>query len=305
MKDSVCKIDGRECVLITELEHFNLQQIMDSGQCFRISRGEFLPRRPDVKNTFSVCWKEKHVFIDELVRSGAFLFHCTHDDFREVWFDYFDLIHDYYELVAGKLIHKPDPFLSAALEYGNGIRILNQGLFETLVCFMISQNNNIKRIRRSVELMCQKYGKPCNNRGFRYYAFPTPYRLFGADFKELGLGYREEYFQKMFDIDSAESFLCWLERVKHADYEIAKKILMEATGIGVKVADCICLFGLRHTNAYPIDTWMRKLIDRVYGGEFNLVAYQMWAGYVQQLQFYYFRSNQKEIVKQFPKLEVI
>lgn len=79
---------------------------------------------------------------------------------------------------------------------------------------------------------------------------------------------------------------------------VCKRVLMEAKGIGEKVADCVCLYGLRHICAYPIDTWMRKLIDQVYGGSFNVGALQTCAGYVQQLQFYYFRSNEKKIVKQ-------
>lgn len=285
---------GKECVLVEDLPHFDLTQIMNSGQCFRMK--EIPTDCPDASKSFSVCWGLWHVQVDELNRPAAFLFRCTMAEFAGRWFKYFALDYDYYDNVLDQLCKTPDAFLSEALEYGSGIRILNQGLWEALICFLISQNNNIKRITKTVDSLCVKYGELCNDRGVEYYSFPSPCALMGADFENLGLGYRKNYFEHLFDIAKAAEFANWYCMVSTSEYNDAKRLLMQVKGIGTKVADCICLYGLNQTQAYPIDTWMKKLINQVYHGAFDESPYKMCAGYVQQLQFFYFRS--KELTKQ-------
>lgn len=280
--------DGLEHVLVTGLQHFSLKQIADSGQCFRMTA---LPTSDGIKESYSVCWGEHHVRVDALDAPEQFIFHCTEREFRQIWYSYFCLDCDWYPLVADRLVSKPDPFLTAAIEYGKGIRILKQGLWEALICFLISQNNHIKRIAKSVDLLCRKYGTRKEDRGIEYYTFPSPTALIGVDFGDLGLGYRKDYFDEMFRPDHASDFANWFIKVHTADsYEAAKKLLMEAKGIGSKVADCICLYGLQRFEAYPIDTWMKRLIDDVYSGSFDTTPYSDCAGYVQQLQFYHYRS---------------
>lgn len=285
------KDDDGEIVVVAGLQHFSLKQIADSGQCFRIT---VLPVPDGIKESYSVCWGEHHVRVDATDTPEQFVFHCTEDEFRQTWYRYFCLDYDWHPLVQSGAVANTDTFLTNAIQYGGGIRILNQGLWETLICFMISQNNNIKRIAKSVDLICQKYGMRKCDRGIEYYTFPSPPALIGADFSNLGLGYREAYFNELFLPNHASDFANWFIKVHTADsYETAKQLLMMTKGIGNKVADCVCLYGLQHFEAYPIDTWMKKLIDDVYGGHFDTTPYASCAGYVQQLQFYYYRSLKK------------
>lgn len=238
-----------------------------------------------------MCWGIQHVRVDALDVPEQFIFHCAESDFRQIWYRYFCLDCDWYPTVKNIASSERDTFLISAIQYGDGIRILKQGLWETLICFMISQNNNIKRITKSVDLLCKKYGTRKEDRGIEYYTFPYPTSLIGVDFSDLGLGYREAYFDEMFCMNHACDFANWFIEVDTANnYEVAKRLLMEAKGIGSKVADCICLYGLQHFEAYPIDTWMKRLIDDVYSGSFDITPYAPCAGYVQQLQFYYYRS---------------
>lgn len=284
-----------ECVIVTDLQHFSLKQIADSGQCFRMIA---LPAQDGVIESYSVRWGKYHVRVDAFEVPNCFLFHCTESEFIQRWYRYFCLDCDWYPLVQSQAMSNMDAFLIAALQNGEGIRILNQGLWETLICFMISQNNNIKRIEKSVDLLCRKYGTRKEDRGIEYYTFPSPLELIGADFGDLGLGYRKAYFDVMFRPDCAGDFANWFIKVYTANgYDDAKRLLMEAKGIGSKVADCICLYGLQILEAYPVDTWMKKLINDVYGGTFNTAPYIDCAGYVQQLQFYYYRLIKKRNIK--------
>lgn len=286
MRQSEIIVDGLLCVLVEDLHHFDLQQIMESGQCFRIQ--ELPVNGSNILRSHSVSWHE-HVKIDTLSTPGSFIFHCNMRQMKK-WSRYFNLDMDYYEMVKSILAEHPDPFLEKALEYGSGIRILRQGIYEAILAFMISQNNNISRITKSLDMMHWKYGVCRDDRGIRYNPTLLPSELVGKDFTELGLGYREQYFREMFAEDNYVHFMDWISAIVIQDYAAAKRGLMQAKGIGTKVADCICLYGLHHMEAYPIDTWMKKLIENVYDGHFDVTPYQKCAGYVQQLQFYYYRS---------------
>lgn len=291
LKTSIVQYNGDECVYISDLPHFDMKQIMDSGQCFRIR--EIPATDGDTARSFSVCHTYHHVKVDEMRNAGEFRFHCTAGSFHNIWFRYFDLGNDCYEKVRKVLDEHPDPFLEKALQYGGGIRILNQGFLEALLCFMTSQNNNIKRITDSVDAMCKKYGHRRVDRGVEYYALPIPLTLLDGNFEELGLGYREAYFRELFSKENFGWYNAWHDRVLRAFYPESKKVLMEAKGIGSKVADCICLYGLHQLEAYPVDTWMKKIIADVYDGHFDPTVFGDCAGYVQQLQFYYYRSMAK------------
>lgn len=206
------------------------------------------------------------------------------------WYNYFDLNTDYgaikAELLAG------DPILKEATEYGGGIRILNQDLFETIISFIISQNNNIPRIRKNIESVCEKYGEPIGEAfGRMWYAFPEPEALAAAersDLTELKLGYRSEYIKA-----AGERFMSCPEPECRED-------ILDYYGIGPKVANCIMLFGLRQTDAFPVDTWVRHIMNDMYGFEekdtggmtgFACERFGRLAGYAQQYLFYYYRDR--------------
>lgn len=211
---------------------------------------------------------------------------------REFWYDYFDLGTDYGEIK--KTLTDSEPAIEAATDYGGGIRILNQDLFETIISFIISQNNNIPRIRKCIDALCAKYGEPIagdNTDETAGYAFPTPEALANADIEDLAalkLGYRNAYIK-----ESARMYL------EHG-CPSRREDLLAMHGIGPKVANCIMLFGLKDVAAFPIDTWVRHIMNDMYGFDekdikgmqsFAAEKFGSYAGYAQQYLFYYYRDK--------------
>ena len=209
---------------------------------------------------------------------------------EEFWSRYFDLDTDYGAIK--KKLTDSEPLIKPATEYGQGIRILNQDPFETIISFIISQNNNIPRIRKNIESLCRAYGEPIPGSGL--HAFPAPEALAGAkvcDLAELKLGYRCEYLRA-----SAERYMKeWCRKTREE--------LLAFHGIGPKVANCIMLFGLRDTAAFPVDTWVRQIMNDMYGFElkdtkgmqaFAAEKYGDLAGYAQQYLFYYYRDRSRK-----------
>lgn len=269
----------------TVIEDMNLAQIADSGQCFRWQK-----IKPD---TYALIAFGRYLEITQ--RGNEFVFSCTEDEFEHIWRDYFDCGTDYGAL-KDQLPRGGDDFLLQAVRYGGGIRILRQDLWEMIISFIISQNNNIPRIRKNIEALCTKFGKPVCEKGLiRGYSFPAAEALAArtlADFKELGLGYRDKYI-----LSAAE----WYMREKNGDVmrlrtchhaKERKEILKSGIcGVGEKVASCIVLFGLHGLDTCPIDTWMRKLIEEDYRSMKPGWMENELAGLYQQYAFYYKRSG--------------
>ena len=177
-----------------------------------------------------------------------------------------------------------------AIAAGGGIRILRQNLWEMVVTFIISQRNKIPRIRKAVDILCQTFGTPLGEiNGQQFYSFPMPAQLRGQDLSPASLGYRESYVKEMAEYD--EDF--WVQLQKQDD-DTARKTLIALRGIGEKVANCVMLFGLHRMDSYPRDVWINRMIDDVYHGNFDPSQYDGFAGYVQQLQFFYYRKTAKE-----------
>ena len=211
------------------------------------------------------------------------------------WRDYFDLDTDYgrikAELTAG------EPRMADACRYGSGIRILRQDPFETIISFIISQNNNIPRIRKNIESLCRTYGSPIEGSeevsrdGETVHSFPSPEALAAAeaaDLAALKLGYRSGYIK-----ESARQFL-------EKGCPDCREGLLSLHGVGPKVANCIMLFGLRDTAAFPVDTWVKQIMNDMYGFGLNDVRgmqafaaekFGPLAGYAQQYLFYYYRDR--------------
>lgn len=159
-----------------------------------------------------------------------------------------------------------------------------------VVTFIISQRNNIPRIRKAVDILCQTFGTPLGEiDDQQFYSFPTPAQLRGQDLSPASLGYRESYVKEMAEYD--EDF--WVQLQKQDD-DTARKTLIALRGIGEKVANCVMLFGLHRMDSYPRDVWINRMIDDVYHGNFDPSQYAGFAGYVQQLQFFYYRKTAKE-----------
>lgn len=218
-------------------------------------------------------------------------FSCTLGEYEKVWRDYFDLNRDYSQYID--MEGDWDDYLSRAVRFGSGIRILNQDLWEMMISFTISQQNNIKRIKKSIELLCERFGgKKCGKGGLAYYTFPQVHALAKATEEELkmcNLGYRSRYISSI-----ANSILdkkLDLEKIKEMDYADAKKELLKLYGIGEKVADCICLFSLHHLDAFPVDTHIGKVFSQHYPEGFPFEKYKGYSGVIQQYIFYYDLKN--------------
>lgn len=262
-----------------EIPQFNIAQIADSGQCFRIS-----PVSSPVSGYVAVTGR--HYTVIEPFGNG-YVFHCSFDEFIDVWIPYFDLATDY-GVYQEKMVG--DPFLMAAVEHGGGIRMLRQDLWEMAVTYVISQRNNIPRIRSAVETLCREFGTPLGEIGGNtVYSFPVAEQLRGKDLSCASLGYREKYIKALCDVRPD-----FWEQLKKQDDAKAKQALLDLNGVGEKVANCVMLFGLHRMDSYPRDVWINRLIDDVYGGEFDPTRYAGFAGYVQQLQFYHYRQLSKE-----------
>ena len=256
------------------LDHFDIKQIAESGQCFRW--------KVLSDTAAEIIAYDRLLYIE---RKGSKLsLDCSEADFRNIWQQYFDLDTDY-SRIERLIADSGDAHLKKAYLRGSGIRILRQELFETMVTFLISQNNNIPRIKKSLEMICEKGGFPLVNsdRGFR---LPKPSEVAPEFFldRSLGLGYRDVYLYELYKyLDENPS---WLSDLQSMDYDTARKELLKRKGIGPKVADCICLFSLHHIDAFPIDTHVKQLLDKYYKGGFDYEYYKGFAGIIQQYLFY-------------------
>ncbi len=274
-----------------ESPYFDPEQIMESGQCFR--------------------WQKKDNGVYCLVAFGRYLemtkagnittFYCDEKEWNGLWKTYFDIDRDY-DAISQKIAGSGDAHLKEAFAIGQGIRILKQDLWEMIVSFMISQNNNIPRIRGSIEALCERAGIKCDS-GDKMsggnadvslrplYAFPGPGDLDTGVFddKSLGLGYRAPFLAEMFSF--AKENPGWIDNLREMNYEQAMDALIARKGIGPKVANCICLFGLGHVDAFPIDTHVKQLLARYYPGGFDFKSFEGVAGIIQQYLFYYELKN--------------
>ena len=199
----------------------------------------------------------------------------------------FDIDSDY-----GRYIEKVNPrdtYLSAADTVRKmGSVILRQDLWEMIITFLISQQNNISRIRSCIERLCVRYGEKLKAGDTEYYSFPTPQQLSGAteeELRRLGMGYRARYIvETTRSILEGEVSLEKLYQMKY--YRRARKELMKLSGVGEKVADCICLFALHHMDAFPIDTHIRQVLDEHYRRGFSeQKIFMVMRGIMQQYSF--------------------
>ncbi len=256
-------------------ENMDLKQIADSGQCFRWNGID--------ENRYEITAFGRCLNIEQ--DGCRFVCDCTQEEWDGIWSSYLDMETDY-SGIGRKIEDSGDEYLKEAYRYGRGIRILRQELWETLISFIISQNNNIKRIRGSIEAICEKAALPVKNAPGKY-RFPSPSdvdREFFND-RSLGLGYRDGYLADMYEY--AAGHPDFLDSLKRMDKEEAFECLLSFKGIGRKVANCVCLFGLHHVDAFPIDTHIKQILDRHYPEGFDYERYRGYAGIVQQYMFYH------------------
>ncbi len=263
-------------------DDFDPGRIAQSGQCFRWTRTE--------DGAYRFMSRGSCVYIAER-GAGLFEFDCGEAEFDSLWRNYFDL-NENYAAIRARIDPVADPFLYAAAEYEKGIRILRQDPWETLISFIISQNRNIPAIRRSVELLAERCGDArTDGRGIPFRAFPAPEALAAlgeADLKACGLGYRWSYVRAAASAvvsgDLDPYALC------RAENSEARDALMRLYGVGGKVADCVCLFGLRCKDAFPRDVWINRVLALHYPDGYPYERYSPYNGVFQQYMFAYIRD---------------
>lgn len=263
------------------IKNFNLNQLAESGQCFRWKKIN--------ENEYMIPAFGRALYISN--NGKDFELSCDEEEFNNYWLPYFDLSRDY-DSIEKRIISGKDSHLKTAFEFGNGIRILKQDTWEIIISFMISQNNNIKRISKSIELICERCGyKTLNDNNV--YRFPEAHEIDIDIFNDtsLGLGYRADYLKDIckFVTDNPD----WINYLKTLSFENAYEELLKRKGIGPKVSNCICLFGLAHVEAFPIDTHVKQLIAKHYPNGIDLSLFPKEAGIIQQYLFYYDLKNSK------------
>lgn len=265
-------------------KNFNIKQIADSGQCFRMNHIQ--------EQRYCLTAYGKYLELNQVSEDTVEL-NCSSEEFEQLWEEYFDLKYDY-GIIVQSLIQGTDVFLREAAEFGRGIRILKQEPFEAMISFIISQNKNIPAIKSCIEAICKQYGEKRLNQETDtvYYTFPTPEVLAAAkkdELRQLKTGYRDEYIIKAAQaVTQGEMNLTSL---KKSSYMEAVKHLRSIHGIGEKVANCISLYGLHHIEVFPVDVWIAKVLREIYHNEFQAEQYEGYAGVVQQYMFYYIRNG--------------
>ncbi|MEA3423080.1 MAG: DNA glycosylase [Bacillota bacterium] len=283
--------DDRKRIIITDIGKVNLEHIFDNGQCFRWNKTE-------TGNYIGVA-NEKVLELSE-TENEIVIENISMDDFEKYFIKYFDFNVDYSAII--KNIENLDKYIYEATRFGYGLRMLNQEPFETLISFIVSANNNIPRIKNTIEKISIKYGRfIMDYKGKSYYSFPSPYELSKAtkeELRELGLGYRDRYLMDTTKkvIEEGIDF----QKFKELSTEEAKRKLIEFKGVGNKVSQCVLLFSIEKYDVFPIDTWVKKILGYFYKDEvkkynspetFLKNHFGVNAGYAQQYLFYYAREQ--------------
>ncbi len=280
---------------IEDIKSFEPKQVFECGQCFRWNA------QPN--GSYTGVFGKNVLNVKKINNKIIFQGICD-DDIEKICINYFDLNRDYEEIK--RILSRVDENLAKSISYGEGIRLLNQDLWETLISFIISANNNIPRIKKIIENLSKKYGKEIVFQGKSYYTFPSPEELKDVtinDYREVGLGFRDKYVKKTTQMILEQQVdLEEISRIDKTD-EIKEK-LMEFPGVGEKVADCILLFSnLKRLDAFPIDVWVRRVMKELYFPEedekslnkrkIQELAYKKYknlAGIAQQYLFYWKRK---------------
>lgn len=280
---------------IEKNDSFELVHIFECGQCFRWNR--------EIDGSYTGVFKNNVLNVKE--ENGKIKFQgICNGNIENVVKDYFDFDTNYTKIK--ETLSKVDKYLEESINFGSGIRILNQDLWEVLISFIFSANNNIPRIKGIIEKISKQYGNKITYKGKDYYTFPTPKELSKAsieDLRKLGLGFRDKrVYETTQKIAKDEINLNKIAQIKDTDK--IREILETLPGVGPKVADCILLFGLKRFEVFPIDVWVRRIMNDLYiknedetkvnKKEIEKLAktkYANLAGIAQQYLFYWKRET--------------
>lgn len=278
-------------MIIENITVFNLKYTLESGQSFRWNKVDDAYYGVVDGQILKIQQREDTLIINSSrnVDSPEFNLHLTH---------YLDLHRDLAAILTEVNV---DAYIDRAINMFWGMRLLNQELWETIASFILSQNNNVPRIRGIISSLSEKFGQKLVFERYVDYTFPTPKALTDAGVDEIfacGTGYRASYlWNAARKVTTGELVLDALKQMSYAE---AKKELMNLEGIGEKVADCICLFSLGHLEALPVDVWIKRIFERIYLRkrattreicEFARNYFGEFVGYAQQYLFHYAQNQ--------------
>lgn len=282
-------------VILTNVCDFNVQQIFECGQCFHF-------KKIDEMEYVTVAFERAlHIKQDN---DTVIMYNTSVDEYNSIWKKYFDMDTDY-GMIKETLENTCDE-LKEAIREKSGIRILRQEFTETLLSFIISQNKQIPHIKKIIEDISRKYGRLVgiiNNE--EYFSFPNLDVLSNIteeEFRSLKTGFRAPYL-----CNAIRHLQEWSEDggMQNLSYEEAKEKLMTIKGVGDKVANCVLLFGLGYTAAFPVDVWIKRIMEQLYFKkdtpknkieEFAKEHFGEYGGYAQQYLFYFARDSKVDIV---------
>lgn len=270
--------------LLCSAAELDLVKTFECGQCFRWNADENGVYAGVAFDRAARLWEE----------NGAIYIDAPEDEVDKIWRDYFDLNTGYERIRAG---FDAGEYLDRCADFGAGIRILRQAPWEVLCSFIISQCNNIPRIKKIVEALCALAGEPIRDheRGEVYYTFPSAETVAGlevSDLAPLRCGYRAPYI-----INAARAVASRepdLKALSACGCDEALEALKTLAGVGDKVANCVILFGLHIMSAFPIDVWMKRALKENFPKDFDPGSLGEYAGLAQQYIFFYARSNGAE-----------
>jgi len=267
-------------IIIENLENFNLSDIFDCGQCFRFNKIS--------ENEFEGVAFGKYLKVSQ--NNNKIFFDTNIKDFENIWRDFFDIDRDYKKIFEEL---RRDETLKKASDFCPGVRILKQDPFECLISFIISQNNNIPRIKKIIERLCENFGDEINHNDKKYYAFPTAEKIAGLKLEDLDVlksGFRAKY---IFDAaKKVASGKINLESVYNMTLDEGAEYLQKIKGVGVKISACVLLFSYNKLESFPVDVWIKKVLEKYYPSDFSPRDYfGKYAGIAQEYLYYYERKQ--------------
>ena len=276
--------------LILREASFEPSHIFECGQCFNFHKEE--------DGSYTAVFLGKIINVLKLDEGVSLIRNISLEDFNDIFYDYFDLGLDYEAIKEEIAI---DPVMEKATAYGYGIRILNQEVFETTISFIISANNQIPRIKKAVRIISERYGNFLGEyKGRKYYSFPTPEVLMKVKPEDLREYARVGFRDKRIVEASRMIYEGHLEEANDLDTEDLRKRLIELPGVGPKVADCILLFAYHRRETFPVDVWIKRVMETLFikkevpkkqVDDYARKYFGKNAGYAQQYLFYYGREE--------------
>lgn len=285
-------IEEKDKIILKDVENFNPKDIFECGQAFRWYK--------EKDNSYTTIAYGKVLNVKKEGKDVV-LYPTDMEDFNDIWLHYFDLERDYTVIKEALSL---DPILEEAIEFGEGIRVLNQEPFEMVISFIISANNQIPRIKRCIESIALNYGKKIdmdlNDR--EYYSFPIPEELENIELEEFNsltkVGFRGQRVLATSKIIANKDLD--LNPIFDMTRDEGKLELMKLPGVGPKVSDCILLFAFDKDEAFPVDVWVKRVMEHFYLkedtnvkhiGEHGKRIFGELAGFAQQYLFYYARET--------------